>query len=330
MQLPFSVPHPRYFDASSDEVNRLQDECVLPGKRAIMTEVPAYHTFFEPVIEALVKLGGSGTTDEINAEAIKIAHLPDSVIDEPHIRHRGTEQEQVSNSSEVEYRLTWARSYLKMAGFLTSSARSVWALTEKARVKPLPSSAEIIAIVRSLRSRGSETSDSIAPNEDLPDQVLPHDETTSWRDKLTAKLLSLHPSAFERLTQRLLREAGFVEVKVTGRTGDGGIDGRGIVRLQNVVSLHAIFQCKRYSGSVAAEEVRQFRGAMTGRSDYGIFLTTGRFTRGALLEASRDGAPPIDLIDGERLVDMLKDLRLGITLSIVEQIDVDDAFFAGL
>ncbi|MEZ4866368.1 MAG: restriction endonuclease [Caldilineaceae bacterium] len=140
------------------------------------------------------------------------------------------------------------------------------------------------------------------------------------------------PDAFERLVQRLLRESGFIQVEVTGKSGDGGIDGKGIMRLGGLLSFHVIFQCKRYQGAVGAGQVRDFRGAMVGRADKGLLITTGNFTKDAVREATRDGAPAIDLIDGDLLVDKLKELSLGIktTLVQVEQVEVDRDWFGAL
>ncbi len=132
--------------------------------------------------------------------------------------------------------------------------------------------------------------------------------------------------------QRLLRESGFIQVEVTGQSGDGGIDGKGIMRLGGMLSFHVIFQCKRYSGSVGAGHVRDFRGAMVGRADKGLLITTGNFTRDAEREATRDGAPAIDLIDGNLLAEKLKEMGLGVITKIVqvEQIEINHEWFASL
>lgn len=92
------------------------------------------------------------------------------------------------------------------------------------------------------------------------------------------------------------------------------------------------YQCKRYRGSVGPGAVRDFRGAMAGRGDKGLLITTASFTADAKVEATRDGAPPIDLIDGDRLCDLLKEYELGVETTIrqVEDINVDAAFFRGL
>lgn len=96
------------------------------------------------------------------------------------------------------------------------------------------------------------------------------------------------------------------------------------------MSFHVHFQCKRYQEAVGAAEIRDFRGAMVGRSDKGLFLTTGTFTRGAREEATLDGAPPIDLIDGPQLLELLKDLELGIHTEVVEVTKVDAEWFQTL
>jgi len=150
-----------------------------------------------------------------------------------------------------------------------------------------------------------------------------------WEDKLLAVIKAMQPDAFERLCQRLLRESGFIQVEVTGKTNDGGIDGKGVVRIGGLLSFHVIFQCKRYQGSVSSPVVRDFRGAMVGRADKGLLITTGTFTKDARTEAQRDGAPPIDLIDGEALVEKLKELRIGVRIKerIVEEVLIDEAYF---
>jgi restriction system protein len=162
------------------------------------------------------------------------------------------------------------------------------------------------------------------------DETIPVEEESSWREALIEILLSMDPSSFERLCQRLLRESGFIEVHVTGRSGDGGIDGRGIIRLNGLIGFPVLFQCKRYASSVSSSQIRDFRGAMTGRADSGLFITTGNFTSEAQREATRDGAPPIDLINGDLLVDKLKELGLGVTVKQVEVEEVDPNWFANI
>lgn len=154
----------------------------------------------------------------------------------------------------------------------------------------------------------------------------PVDSDRVWQDELLDLLKKMDPAAFERLTQRLLREAGFRNVKVLGRSGDGGIDGVGVYRV-SLVSFPTYFQCKRYQGAVPAKEVRDFRGALAGRGDKGLLVTTGTFTSSAREEANRDGATPIDLVDGEELCELLKMYELGVKTRTIEESAVVADFF---
>jgi restriction system protein len=154
-----------------------------------------------------------------------------------------------------------------------------------------------------------------------------NDETgTQWKEILLECLLKISPGAFERLCQRVLRESGFVKVEVTGKSGDGGIDGIGVLRL-NLLSFQVFFQCKRWKGSVGASTIRDFRGAMVGRADKGLVITTATFTTDARREATRDGAPAIDLVDGDTLCDLLKSLRIGVSVEQVEHVVIDQKAF---
>ncbi len=165
----------------------------------------------------------------------------------------------------------------------------------------------------------SETGDEISPDEQYDD----------WKDELLDTLKAMDPSAFERLAQRLLREAGFVKVEVRGKVADGGIDGLGVLRV-NLVSFQVYFQCKRYKGSVGSKEIRDFRGALQGRADKGLFITTGTFTSQASEEATRDGAIAIDLIDGDRLCELLKQYELGVRIIMIEKTDINTGWFEGI
>jgi restriction system protein len=166
-------------------------------------------------------------------------------------------------------------------------------------------------------------------------QVVPRDmepsEDSDWKTQLLEQLMGMPPDRFERLAQRLLREADFDSVNVIGRSGDGGIDVVGVYRL-GLVSFPVFVQCKRYRGSVPVGAVRDLRGAMTGRGDKGLLVTTGTFTAEARREATRDGAPPLDLIDGERLCVLLKQYELGVRTDTrtVEEVSIESSFFSDL
>lgn len=276
--------------------------------------VPTFDAMLLPTIQALQVLGGSGTTEEIYDKVAQLLNLSDQVLE---ILHGSTSQ------SEVEYRLAWSRTYLKKYGLLENSSRGIWSLASTSVDLDNLDAREIVKAVRDADKNKSVSADtlddSVAPTETLKE--------LAWHQQLHKALLSLDPAAFERLTQRLLRESGFTQVQVTGKSGDGGIDGVGIARVSGFLSFHVLFQCKRYQGSVTSAQIRDFRGAMQGRTDKGLFITTGTFTRDAIKEATRDGAPPIDLIDGEQLVQRLKELSLGVKITMIESVEVDEDWF---
>jgi len=283
-------------------------------KRSAPT-IPTFDSMFIPTLKALQALGGSGTIEEIYEQVIQLLNIPDQILE---ITHGNTSQ------SEVEYRLAWSRTYLKKYGLLENSTRGVWSLVSTALNPNDLDTREIVKAVRQIDKKKLITPES---SDELSEAVETSDEL-AWQQQLHRILLSLDPNAFERLVQRLLRESGFIQVQVTGKSGDGGIDGVGIARINGFLSFHVLFQCKRYQGSVTASQIRDFRGAMQGRTDKGLMITTGTFTRDALKEATRDGAPPIDLIDGEQLIQRLKELGLGVKITMIESVEVNPDWFS--
>ena len=283
-----------------------------------MNTLPTYHELMNPLLDALRTLGGSGTIEEIYAKTVEITGLQEDILAQLHDPEK-------SSQTEVGYRLAWARTYLKKFGLFENSSRGVWSLTEKAKTLDVVDSSEVVRVVRALDKQYSPKK---RPVDETAREL---SEEADWKDSLSAVLTQkLDPAGFERLVQRILRESGFIHVEVTGRTGDGGIDGKGIARIHGFMSFHVLFQCKRYKGSVAAGDVRDFRGAMVGRADKGLFITTGSFTPAAVREATRDGAPPIDLVDGDELAEKLKELSLGVKTELVERVSIDSAWFESL
>jgi restriction system protein len=284
---------------------------------------PQFVKYFSPVLDALDELGGSGRPDEVRsiiAQRLKLSEAEQS--------------EQLPSKAQPRFdnQVHWARFYLSKAGLIGSSKRGVWALTEKGRGAIPLSTSDARNIFREIRTTFGKSKGSKAKHsqvEAVEELTLPPTDGSSieqnYRDEVSEKLQSLSPGGFERFCQRLLRESGFQEVTITGRSGDGGIDGIGILQVNALVSFKVLFQCKRYIGSVAVSQVRDFRGAMMGRADKGIILTTGSFTTEARKEAVRDGAPPIELVDGEKLIGMLEQLELG--LKPRTTYEVDTTFF---
>lgn len=289
--------------------------------------VPTYYDLLWPTLQAVLGLGGSARLNEIVQAVIETEGYTEAQQGIPH----GD-----GPQSEIEYRLAWARTYLKGMGLLENSARGVWAATEAGRQASLDQLPDLHAdYTRRSRERSRQrktenpsrgnSGDAGADDRSGSDDG---DGPDDWKQELLDVLLEAPPDRFERLAQRLLREAGFINTTVTGKSGDGGIDGLGTYRV-SLISFNVFFQCKRYAGSVGSSAVRDFRGAMTGRGDKGLLITTGSFTSEAKLEATRDGAPPIDLIDGDSLCDLLKQYDLGVstTMRQVEEVKVTPEFF---
>jgi restriction system protein len=288
--------------------------------------IPTYDKMMWPMLLALQELGGSGNVVELNDKAIELAGYTE---DQQAILH-GT-----GPQTEIRYRLAWARTYLRVVGAVENSSRGVWAITEYGRSLQEFDMPQIPPQVRVIQRAGQTPPEETAAAEtelgppdasELDGSTFRSTVLEEWRDRLLSVLQSMPPSAFERLSQRLLRESGFTQVQVTGRSGDGGIDGIGVLRIA-LLSFQVFFQCKRYKGSVGASAIRDFRGAMVGRTDKGLLITTGTFTPDAKKEATRDGAPVLDLIDGDQLCVLLKDRGLGVTTRQVEEVAIEPDWF---
>lgn len=278
--------------------------------------VPTYDELMWPALKALKAMGGSASNEELLAKIIELEIIPESIQTFMHTDHRQT---------RLGYNLAWAKTYLKRVGAVENSTRGVWSLTEVGERMSEEDCRKVPARVRRQDSERKREKDEQVTAEPLSINEPSGEE--SWKDTLIETLRQMAPDAFERLAQRILREAGFIKVEVTGRSGDGGIDGLGVLRV-NLLSFQVLFQCKRYQGTVRAGAVRDFRGAMVGRCDKGLMITTGTFSNDAKREATRDGAPAIDLIDGDLLCELLKQLKLGIQIEMVEQVVIDPAWFA--
>jgi restriction system protein len=275
-----------------------------------------------PTLEALRDLGGSARIDEIVERVAEREGFSDEdmAVRRSPGHHMGL----------IEYRLAWARNYLKNIGAIENSSRGVWSLTPDGKTM---SADEIPDRVRTWKTeynrayyeKKKATADVLFDEDEEEAEAEP---VLDWKEMLLDRLLEMQPDAFERLAQRLLKEAGFRNVEVLGRSGDGGLDGVGVYRV-SLVSFPVFFQCKRYRGSVRAGAVRDFRGAMAGRGEKGLLISTGSFTRDARDEATRDGAPPVELIDGDDLCELLREYEVGVVTRerVIQEIEIDGAFF---
>jgi restriction system protein len=278
------------------------------------TSLPPRSDYYVAAVHCLRARGGSATIEEMEEDVAEKLNLSEAARAIPHGDGRRT---------QFQYELAWVRTYLKWAGAVENSERGVWHLTPSGqRMSDDELRGVWKRIVADQRQRRKQKV-AIEPTGD-EEQEIPE---VPWKERLLDILLALDPKAFERLCQRLLRESGFIKVEITGRSGDGGIDGVGVLRL-NLLSFQILFQCKRWKGSVGASTVRDFRGAMIGRADKGLVLTTGSFTADARREATRDGAPAIDLVDGDGLCDLLKAAKIGVTVTLIEEVRIDETAFA--
>jgi restriction system protein len=275
---------------------------------------------FAPLLQALKDLGGSAAPREALERIAEIENVPDALRNEV-----------LSSGQERFYnQVHWARQYLVWEGLIDSGKRGVWTLTPKGLATQLNAQSAREIFLEQVRKRAAlrkptaTLSETNAESDDKPEDTPQSDDDASLQ-RFLAVVKGLSANGFERLSMRLLREAGFERVSVTGRSNDGGIDGVGVLQLNDLVSFNVVFQCKKWENSVPPKEIRDLRGAMAGRAEKGIFLTTSTFTSNARAEAERPGAAPIELVDGEKLFDMFKRYELGLKPRTV--FDIDLAFF---
>lgn len=278
---------------------------------------PTQLELVEPTFSALVELGGSATISEIYERVVAMLKLPDSVIDEP---HKGN----ASQQTELEYQLAWARTRLKNYGAISNSKRGVWMITPEFADKTSISRSDVTEHIKKTKLAGktdAEAEKILNDGDPTDDGIDAPEELEPWKTELADTLHNMNPYAFERLAMLLLRECGFSQVRVTKKSGDGGIDGTGKLRINGIFSFNVAFQCKRYTGSVSAGDIRDFRGSLTTDIEKGIFITTGTFTRAAREEASNAGKQQIDLIDGTEFIGKLIEYRLGVTEKTIYEVD---------
>lgn len=283
-------------------------------RRRIDERVPRYPQLLNPLFQALKDLGGSGSNREMFDKVVANMNLPADVVD---IMHKGN-----ADMSEVAYQLAWARTTLKNAGVITNSARSVWSImpeyTSVASVDPRE-------VLKRKKKKNGENEDEPQDEDPFNDESEFPEEVKPWKVRMAEILQNMDPYGFERLAQRVLRECGFSQVEVTKKSGDGGIDGTGKLKINGIFSFNVAFQCKRYSGQVGAPAVRDFRGSLTTDIEKGVLITTGMFSKAARDEASNPGKQQIDLIDGEEFINKIAEYGIGV--HEVMTYEIDEEFF---
>lgn len=272
---------------------------------------PQFLTYVNPLLETLRENGGSGNVGDVIDKVIERLKLSEEVVSKP----------LPSGGSRVKNRIQWARFYLSKAGLIDNSKHGIWQLTKKGFEAKMTDD-EIYSLFRAVHKEFGNSKDEKAGETDVKiDDKIVEDEAHS--SQLIDILKGLPAAGFEKICKRFLTEIGIHDIEITGRSGDQGIDGIGIIKLNDVVNFNIVFQCKKYKDAVAPHHVRDFRGAMQGRADKGLILTTGRFTTEAKKEATRDGVPPIELIDGERLISLFEKYQIGLRPVTIFEIDQD-------
>lgn len=289
--------------------------------------IPSYSAFLFPILEVLDQSTGSLRKREMDAAVIERLGLTDEQLTVSY--PDGSK----ARGSKILHRIAFARSSLKLFSAIDNSERSVWSIAPSGRAllqqgeeavrKADSEMRKQLTRERNERNTPGTTAvvEPIEPDEDdqpIAITAATDEDSTTWQQDLLSHLLAMSPRAFERLCAQILREAGCEEVEVTQYVGDEGLDGVGLLRM-GLLTFPVYFQAKRYAGTVGPEKVRELRGALFGRADKGILITTGRFSSAAMKEAARAGAP-IDLIDGERLCDLLLEYKLGVTVRPVVDI----------
>ncbi len=276
---------------------------------------PEFLKYIIPVLTALQNNGGAGESSDIIEQVI--SHLG--------ITEAELEETTTNGQSRIRNQIQWARFYLFKSGLIDNGQRGIWRLTKEGLNEHLNED-DVYLLFKSVQERVKKTATSkLAKKESTFDNITTEDETHTVA--LLNLIRNLSPGGFEKLCKRLLTEIGITDIAITGGAGDQGIDGKGLVKLNDVVSLNIVFQCKRYKETVSPHHVRDFRGAMQGRGEKGLIITTGRFTKEAKSEANRDGVTPIELIDGDRLVELFEKNKIGLKPVIIYEIDQD--FFKG-
>ena len=297
-------------------------------KKKIDKRIPRYTQLIVPTFNALKELGGSGKNAEILDQIITDLNISDDVAD---IQHKGR-----TNKSELSYQADWARTYLRIYGVIENSARSVWSIKpDYVSVTDLDPKMIVDTVIKETRKRKMKSDSSLeekqrvteTPEDDDPsnDYAEFPDELKPWREQLADILQNMNPYGFERLSQRVLRECGFSQVEVTKKSGDGGIDGTGKLKINGIFSFNVAFQCKRYSGLVGAPAIRDFRGSLTTNIEKGVLITTGTFSKAAREEAASPGKQQIDLVDGEDFINMIAEYGIGV--KEVKTYEIDENFF---
>ena len=281
---------------------------------------PDHLELIVPTIKALKEMGGTATPAEITNKVIELEKYPEEIQTEP--------QKGDGYRTKLEYRLAWARTYMKkFLNAIEDKSRGLWSLTADGLKLDVSDPKKIIELATENKKKDLKTWQKNSKKENTNSEEI-IDDSEDWKNELLGIINSSSPKSFENLSQRILRESGCIDVKVSGGANDKGIDGSAVLRL-GLISFPVKFQCKRYGSTVVTpNQVREFRGSL-GQIDKGIFITTSRFTKLAIEEGQDPTkGKTIDLIDGDRLCELLREYKIGIKEK--NDVNIDKDFFENI
>ena len=295
----------------------------------VRRDLPTYRELIYPTLRAVASLGGSAQGAEITDALIELLKVtPEQLA----VTYDGRPK------SVLIDRMDWARSYAKLAGALDSPRRGLFILSNLGKhILSLPEEegrAQVAQLDRDVRAarrhRGSAaySGEPVEPDEgDRRGQSIGASERDAeaaedgaWKEALLARLHRLSPAGFEEFTLYLLRTFG-IELTRVGGVGDEGIDGIGLAPISAVLSSRVAVQAKRYdpTATVGREIVALFqRDAAAAGAERAVLVTLARFSPAAR-KAATVTTPTVDLIDGDKLCDLVRDQQIG--LRIVTQVD---------
>jgi len=242
-----------------------------------------------------------------------------------------SERHEKSGQLKFNNQVYWAKQYLSWKNLVETSKHGVWALTDegwKAKFdydSALKLVKKWVEIHKNIRKGKEEVEiESISQPET---KLKPEKESESEKPLSLLEIIkNTTPRGFEHLCGRLLREYDFEAIEITQSSHDDGIDGTAILKLNPFVKMSVYFQCKKYDGTVPIARIREFIGVLSTEKrgvDKGIFITTGTLPTSAYKLEKNNTA--LELIDGEKLVEMFEKVELGLKRRDVY--DPDPSFF---
>lgn len=285
---------------------------------SILDKAPDAVAYIPRILAALRQMDGIA-----KAAAVKEAVV--ATMAEQHVRVDETQLQ--SGQTKYLNDMQWARMYLVNAELLEPVAvagHGVWKLTDKGWQVRLDAQTALDIYNATAKKTKKVTDTTPAPDDDGQPELI-----QSWEAQLKNILTSLPHEGFERLCAQIMTKNGLHATKVTGQSGDGGIDGEGLMALDKsgLVSVRVAWQCKRFKeGPIRAGMIRDFRGALDHATNHGIVFATCAFTADAVQDAAMPGKKLIRLVDLKALIDMLGEMELGVKTADSGK-EIDGAFF---